>query len=715
MRDRLYDASQFVFSLVETAMANSITFSGEENLNKKLPTLFVANHFTRMETFLLPYVLYKKLDFQVRSLADHSIFQGVLGEYLSAVGTVSTKDKDRNEKILGDLLTGRTSWMIYPEGSMIKSKKVLLSKDTFLIEDETGLHDIFTGAAVVALKSEMLKTKYLELQNNCDIESIQEFKEKYFLDDAENISYFNTHIVPVNISYTPINKGENKLAEFAYKYIDDISDALNEEIDIESNLLLNSQFHIHFSKAIDVKAYLLKSKRELQKLKIDTDNANLIEKMKVPFINLMMDEVYKNILITFEHVFALSLEYLEDRSFTLDELKRRIYLISRELKKSATYHVSKDLHANIYTLLNDEAHKLFDDVFALSVSDNILESMDKNIYRVHVENFKNEHTFNTIRVKNILRVLINETMILEELHRTIKSQIQKDLALVNKEVFYTIYKRDKKEFKYDYNKFYSVFDSKPKEVGEPFILYDQKNSIGCVISHGYKAGPKEIEPLAHYLFEQGINIYAVRLKGHGTMPEDLRDVTYKDWYDSFDVGYAALRGVSKKLYLCGFSTGGLLALLKASNVEDKVDGIICINSALSLQDIRVKYIVPTLNILNNFLSMFNADMDTYESEPEHPDINYKKHYLTSIGELKELIDVVNERLEFVTEPTFIIQGDKDPIVNPQSADLIYDSIASLQKEKYILKSNKHVITLEEDIRESFFKKICSFIKGENNV
>jgi len=711
MRDRLYDASQFVFSLVEKAMANSITFSGEENLNKKLPTLFVANHFTRMETFLLPYVLYKKLNFQVRSLADHSIFKGVLGEYLSAVGTVSTKDKDRNEKILGDLLTGRISWMIYPEGSMIKSKKVLLSKDTFVTEDETGLHDIFTGAAVVALKSEMLKTKYLELQNECDIKSIKEFKDKYFLDDTENISYYNTHIVPVTISYTPIGKGANNLAEFAYKYIDDISDDLNEEIDIESNLLLNSQLHIHFSKAIDVKAYLLKSKRELQRLNIEIDDVNLIEKMKVPFINLMMDEVYKNILITFEHVFALSLEYLEARVFTLDELKRRIYLISRELKKSATYNVSMALHANIYTLLNDEPHKLFDEVFVLSLGENILEKVDKNTYRVNIVNFKNEYTFNTIRVKNILRVLINETMILEELHMTIKRQINKDLAAVNKEVFYTIFNRDKKEFKYDYNQFYSVFDSKPKEVGEPFILYNENNSIGCVISHGYKSGPKEIAPLAQYLFEQGINVYAVRLKGHGTMPEDLRDVTYKDWYNSFDVGYAALRGVSEKLYLCGFSTGGLLALLKASNVQDTVDGIICINSALSLQDIRVKYIVPTLNILNNFLSMFNADMDTYESEPEHPDINYKKHYLTSIGELKELIDVVNERLRFVTEPTFIIQGDKDPIVNPQSADLIYDSIASQKKEKYILHSDKHVITLEEDTREVFFEKIVAFIKA----
>ena len=104
MQDQLYDVSQYVFSLLEKTMSNHITFSGEENLDENFPTLFVANHFTRIETFLIPYVLYKKLGFKARSLADSSIFTGVLGEYLSAVGTVSTNDEKRNEKILGDLI-----------------------------------------------------------------------------------------------------------------------------------------------------------------------------------------------------------------------------------------------------------------------------------------------------------------------------------------------------------------------------------------------------------------------------------------------------------------------------------------------------------------------------------------------------------------------------------------------------------------------------------
>lgn len=710
MQDRLYDASHFVFSLIEKLMANSITFSGEESLDNNFPNLFVANHFTRIETFLIPYVLYKKLGFKARSLADHSIFQGVLGEYMSAVGTISTKDPQRNEKILGDLLTGRIDWIIYPEGSMIKGKKVLLSEETFLVEDSTGIHDIFTGSAVLALKSEIEKTKFIESQNNCDIETIRELKEKYLFKEDDEISYHNTHIIPVNISYSPIRRGESTLADLAHKYIDIEADFLNEEIEIESNLLLNSQLHIHFSAPIDVKNFLLKTKRELQQQNIYFDNSTVIEKARVPLTNLMMNEVYKNTFISFDHVFALCLEYLDDKIFTLDELKTRLYLVSRELHTLDTYHLDTLLDANLYKLLNDEDHPIFNDIFTLSIEQNILEFVKDSSYKVNVENFKNEHTFHTIRLKNTLRVLINETAILHELHSTVKYNVQKDTKTVNREVFYIIFNRDTKNFKDDYNKFYSVFDSKPKEIGKPFVLYDEANTTGCIISHGYRSAPREIEPLAKYLFENGINVYAPRLKGHGTMPEDLRDTKYEDWYDSFDVAYAALSGVSKKLYLCGFSTGGLLALLKASNTKNKVDGVICINSAISLQDIRVKYLVPTMNMLNNFLSIFNADMDAYESEPEHPEINYKMDYISSIGELKDLIDLTNERLEYITEPTLIIQADEDPVVNPEGVDIIYDNIASGKKEKYIVHSDKHVITLQDSVNKEMFKKITKFIK-----
>jgi len=707
MEDKMYKASQFIMGIVEKMMANSITFSGEDNLDKTSPVLFVSNHFTRIETFLLPYVLYTKFGVKVRSLADDSIFTKVTNDYLDAVGTVSIKDEHRDEKIIGDLLTDRDGWLIYPEGSMIKSKKVLLSKETFLIEDVKGLQNMFTGAAVLALQSELEKSKYFEAHNRCDLEAVKEFKEKYFIEEKEEISYTDTMIIPINVSYTPIRTGENRISDFVKKYVDKDSESSNEEIEIESNILLNSQVHVHFSKPIDVKAFLFHTKRNLQQENLELNDSLIIERARVPLTNMIMNEVYKNILITFDHIFALCLEYMQNDVFTIKMLKVKIYLVSKELETLAIYHLDSSLGPCLYKLLNDEPYTLFDDVFQLAQDQKILVAKKNGECKLNRKNFKNEYTFHTIRIKNILRVLINETIILKELHDSVKYHTHKDMDRIYKEVFHIIYNRDTKEFKYDYNKFYSVFDSKPKEIGKPFILYDAKNSVGCVLSHGYRSAPREIEPLARYLFEKGINVYAIRLKGHGTMPEDLRDTAYTEWYDSFDIGYAALSCVSEKIFVCGFSTGGLISLLKASNTNEKIAGVICINSAMSLEDIHLN----TLNVINNFLALFNADYETYESEPEHPEINYKKHYISSIGEWKKLIDLVNERLKEVSIPALIIQSDKDPVVDPKSADIIYDTISSNEKEKYLAHSDKHVITLDESVNQDIFEKITKFINS----
>lgn len=704
MSTTMFEASQLVIGMIENLMASSITFSGEENLDDDYPTLFVANHFTRIETFLLPYALYSKFGFKVRSLADHSIFTGLLSDYLSSVGTVSTKDEKRDEKILGDLLTGREHWLIYPEGSMIKSKKVLLSEETFLIEDIHGMRNMFTGSAVLAIKSELEKSKYFEALNRCEEDVVKEFKKKYFIDDSEELSHSNTRIIPINISYTPIRTGENTLLSLADKYIGSDKDAANEEINVESNILINSSLHIHFSKPIDTKDFLLKTKRKLKEEDLDLDDDTVIQMGKVPLTNMIMNSIYKNIYITFDHLFALCLEYIQEEKFTIHTLKIRIYLIARELKTLEIYHLDSGLDANLYKLLNCETHPLFDDILSVAIEQEVLV-VNGDECTINQENFKNQHSFHSIRLKNILRVLINETIILHELQDCVKKEAQKDIKKVHKEVFYIMYNRDVKQFKYDYSKFYSVLESKPKEIGKPFIMYDEKNTIGCVLSHGYLSAPREIEPLAKYLFAHGINVYGVRLKGHGTMPEDLRDTSYKDWYDSLDIGYAALSCVSEKIFLCGFSTGGLLSLLKASNVDNKIDGIICINCALSLEDIYVNYVYPALN----FLSIFNADFETYETKTEHPEINYKMNYSSSVDEWKEMVEAITQRLEYVIEPTLIIQADKDPIVDSKSADIIYDTIASKDKKKFIISSDNHEITLQEGVNQEVFEEIRKFI------
>ena len=103
--------TSLAINILERLIDPTFNIHGLENLTKK-PVLFVANHFTRFETFIVPYLIYKHTKRQVRCLADSSLFNGNLGRYLERAGTLSTKDSKRNETIISDLISGDYDWMI---------------------------------------------------------------------------------------------------------------------------------------------------------------------------------------------------------------------------------------------------------------------------------------------------------------------------------------------------------------------------------------------------------------------------------------------------------------------------------------------------------------------------------------------------------------------------------------------------------------------------
>jgi esterase/lipase/1-acyl-sn-glycerol-3-phosphate acyltransferase len=705
----VFHSTHQIVKYLNRMIDTKVTVEGEEHLDLQSPMLFCANHFTRSETFLMPNILYQKLDMEARSLADRSLFFGALGEFLSEMGTVSTKDPHRDEIIIRDLMTAKHNWIIYPEGSMIKNKKVTKGEGRFMLHDSDGEHPVRTGAAVLALKGELEKRRFSEAQNRCDVETVAEIRSKYNLHNQDALAYRSTKIIPVTITYAPIRPGPNGLMLVAKSFLSETSDILNEELEIEGNLLLKGKMHVHFGEAIDVSHYTQMARKEFELKGEEPSDEKVIECCRHQLTTDMMDRIYSNIKINFEHLFALVLALWDgEESLDINEFKTRLYIIAKTLRRYKTIKADKDLGGDFYHILVDEVYEPFDTALTIARDQGVIDQIDdKHIY-VNKEAFFNEHTFLDIRIKNTFLVIYHEVAILDQLIECVKEVLIKPRFELQKDACSYVYSYDEKTFSHDYQQFYSVFYSKPKEVGKPFLLYNPDYSSGMVLSHGYKSAPKEVEELAHFIHSLKINVYAVRLSGHGTMPEDLKDRSWQDWYDSYNRGFAALSQVSKKIYLAGFSTGGLLTLLAASNKINKVDGLICINTALRLNDIQFNYVLPTVNVLNNVLSLFNAGIEYVEGEPENPDINYSKHYLTSVGELKKLIEQTDKILDKIVAPILIIQGDHDPVVNPQSSQMIYDKVKSKHKELVFVKSKHHVMITRPE-KDKVFEAIQNFL------
>ncbi len=93
---------------------------GEENLPAG-PAVYVVNHFTRMETFFLPYIIEKRPGW-ICSRSPISVSSPAV----SALPREARGDFDarpeRAGKMIGGLLRGDRSCMIFPEGQMVKDK-----------------------------------------------------------------------------------------------------------------------------------------------------------------------------------------------------------------------------------------------------------------------------------------------------------------------------------------------------------------------------------------------------------------------------------------------------------------------------------------------------------------------------------------------------------------------------------------------------------------
>lgn len=705
-----FGSTHQLIKYVRHLLDTSLTISVHPDVDLTGPTLFCANHFTRIETFLIPSFFYQKLDIKVRSLADAGLFQPKLKEYLESLGTISTKDVNRDTIILSDLIKGKNSWLIYPEGGMLKNKKVTISGKQFIIHDAKGSHPIPTGSAVLALKCELEKQACRHAQKEGDIETVTAFKKKYGVKENEFFSYAGTQIVPVTINYFPMRTGKNIFTQMAGSILEIKSETFLEELEVEGNLLVNAHMHIHLDAPISIEKQIHTARTALNIMgNSKNDHDALIEYSRHQLTTLVMDKVYKNTLINFDHIFALALENYPTDTFRLSHLRAVIFLSVKEILCLNVHKTHGMLHRDFFKLLIDEPYEMFDSILALACDQKILIALEDGSYRIDKAALANEHTFGTVRLKNSLRVLLNEVALFGDLKSLLGQALKHSMHEVGKGVFDAIFEQDLRRFDYSYQHYYSIIHSKPKEVGRPFVLYNPHFELGMVMSHGYKSAPKEMAELAQFVHTLGVNVYCIRMDGHGTVPEDLKGSSYVHWIDSFNRGFAAMRLISRKLYLCGFSAGGVLALIAAASKQHKVDGLICINTAIKFDDMRFNYLLPTMGVISSWLSHINTKIEYIQDTPENPDVNYSEHHIRSIMELKKLIDFAYPLLKKVTAKTLIIQGDQDPVVNPKGADLIYERIKSEQKRKVIIEAKEHVI-LNSKHYEQIFGAIREFMQ-----
>ena len=387
MNKKPFRYASFAMNLLEKLLGTRFTVSGVEKIPNN-PVMFVANHFTRSETFFVPYIINKATGRNVRCLADSKIFFGAFGKFLRSVGTVSTKDPNRDNIIVDDLVNGAFDWMIYPEGSMVKSKETKYD-GLYINYTPHRVGPVRTGASVLALKSELFRTEIIEAYKNNDQQTLDNYKINNGLIYHDSFKNLQTQVVPVNITYYPIRPGENKIKALATRLIKNLPKQIVEELEIEGNILLDADINISFGDPINLADYIGSARGVINKIPIikgETKNNFILKYYRSRLTSDFMEKIYSDVQINFDHIFVSALIHSSQSKIEIDYLKRIIYYSAVLISKTKKYRLNPSIfEENIFKIFSDENCFEFDSVFDLAIKQNLIKKTSEN----EIEIFKN--------------------------------------------------------------------------------------------------------------------------------------------------------------------------------------------------------------------------------------------------------------------------------------------------------------------------------------
>ncbi|WP_419176456.1 alpha/beta fold hydrolase [Desulfosediminicola sp.] len=665
------------------------------------PTIFVINHFTRLETVLLPYHIYKLTNLPVWSLAHSGLFQGGLRTFLDMVGAVSTDDPKRDELIVRSLLTGEAHWIIFPEGSMLKTKQITHG-GKYMLTSATGVRKPHTGAAALALRSELFRQFLWQKAEDKEDDSM-ELLNFFNLESIHQVRKATTHIVPVNVTYYPIRARENLLSSLASKMVRDISERTVEEIMTEGTMLLSGvDIDVRFGKAIAISEYLGNGriKRELAKEKIDgfllsPELKSRMRELSEKIMQRYMGDIYSLTTVNHEHLFASVLRRYPQAKIPELELRQRVFLMANRIGEMK--NCEKCLHSTLQGsqshLLTDDRYSSYENFLKLAVDKGVLVRDGEMLYQDRTR-LTTPISFHRGRIDNPIEVMANELEPLEWLSGPLNYHALQPASMLRFNIARYLLARDRRRFEEDYHAYGYGDDLERKSFGKPFLLPSWRGwrrKLGVVLIHSYMSSPEEMRSLGNHLRREGLWVYVVRLPGHGTSSRDLAIRSCDEWTEAVEDAYVLMSTICEKVVFCGISLGAGLALDVAGRAPAAA-GVVAICPPLKLSDYSTNF-MPAIDVWNRMVTRVRGtSTDPYfEFVADNPHIAYRRNPFTGIREVGRFLVKMEDILRAVRVPSFVLHTEQDPVVSKKAGRNVYKKLRVENKQFTVFNLKRHII------------------------
>lgn len=227
---------------------------------------------------------------------------------------------------------------------------------------------------------------------------------------------------------------------------------------------------------------------------------------------------------------------------------------------------------------------------------------------------------------------------------------------------------------------------------------------GVLLLHGFTSSLETVNGLVPRLEQAGIPWSLPTLRGHGTAPEDLVGVTWRDWLEDGRRALLSLTGDTGPSVVVGLSMGGLVALALAAEHPDRVAGVATVAACLEFRS----PLVTMLPLLETALTWWPSNPEYADPALIAQDNNYRRFPVRAFASLYRFRDVVKELLPLVRAPLLVVQSTADPVVRPDAAPQILKRAGSAHREARWFHRSLHEMMRDVE-REEVFDTLMHFI------
>ena len=214
----------------------------------------------------------------------------------------------------------------------------------------------------------------------------------------------------------------------------------------------------------------------------------------------------------------------------------------------------------------------------------------------------------------------------------------------------------------------------------------ERDVMKALVLHGFTGSLDTVTPLGKRLEKEGVEVALPIMRGHGTRPEDLFRVHWRDWVaDAREAFLKLAPRESDQVLVAGLSMGALVSCILAAEFPNRVKKLALLAPAFAFRS-RLVHLVP---VLKTVYSKWSSTPEFADPDLLSQNTNYLHFPIETFQQVLALTQVSQDLLPHVTCPVATFLSKKDPAIPIKVLRMLDRKLGSGPAKRHVYKVSYH--------------------------